>query len=96
MNIYKHKPSGPEQIVGKVIVLNSVAVDSDWRFDNLLGSHLQSLSELYHFSWWHLTLVIDLIGQLSRDGIGRLSVKQLLAMKTRNVIGAVRSVFCTV
>ena len=29
MNIYKHKPSGPEQIVDKLIVLNSVAVDGD-------------------------------------------------------------------
>ena len=53
MSIYKHKPSGPEQIVRKVIVLNSVGVDGDWRFDNLCGSHLQSLSELYHVSWWH-------------------------------------------
>ena len=25
---------------------------SDWRFDNLCGSHLQSQSELYHVSWW--------------------------------------------
>ena len=29
MNIYKGKSSGPEQIVGKLIVLNSVAVDGD-------------------------------------------------------------------
>ena len=30
-------------------VLNgTVVVDSDWRFDNLYGSHLQSESELYH------------------------------------------------
>ena len=53
MNIYKQKTSGAEQIVGKLIVRNIVAVDSDWRFDNLCGSHLQSLSELYHISWWH-------------------------------------------
>ena len=32
-------------------------------------------SELYHVSWCY-TLVIDLIGQLRRDVIGRLSVKQ--------------------
>ena len=29
MNIYKQKTSGAEQIVGKLIVRNSVAVDSD-------------------------------------------------------------------
>ena len=29
MSIYKHKPSGPEQIVRKVIVLDSVGVDGD-------------------------------------------------------------------
>ena len=58
------------------LVLNrTVVADSDWRFDNLCGSHLQSQSELYHISWWYYTLVIDLIGQLRRDVIGRLSVK---------------------
>ena len=35
---------------------------------------LQSQSELYHVSCWYYTLVIDLIGQLRRDVIGRLSV----------------------
>ena len=29
-------------------VLNRTVVDSDWRFVNLCGSHLQSQSELYH------------------------------------------------
>ena len=48
----------------KVVLNMSVVVDSDWRFDNLCGSHLQSQSELYHVSWWYYTLVIDLIGQL--------------------------------
>ena len=63
-------------IVRVSLVLNrTVVVDSDWRFDNLCGSHLQSQSELYHVSWWYYTLVIDLIGQLSRDFIGRPSVK---------------------
>jgi len=38
-----------------------VVVDSDWRFDHLCGSHLQSQSELYHVSWWYYTLVIGLI-----------------------------------
>ena len=47
---------------------NRTAVDNDWRFDKLCGSHLQSQSELHH-------LVIDLIGQLTRNIIGRLSVK---------------------
>ena len=63
-------------IVRVNVVLNrAVVVDNDWRFDNLCGSHLQSQSELYHVSWWY-TLVIDLIGQLRPDVIGRLSVKQ--------------------
>ena len=58
------------------VVLNrTVVVDSDWRFNNLCGSHLQSQSELYHVSRWYYTLVIDLIGQLLHDVIGSLSVK---------------------
>ena len=62
-------------IVPVNVVLNrTVVVDSDWRFDNLCSSHLQSQSELYHASWWYYTLVIDLIGQLRRDVIGRLSI----------------------
>ena len=28
------------------VVLNSTVADSDWRFDNLCGSHLQSQSEV--------------------------------------------------
>ena len=49
-------------------VLNrTVVVDSDRRFDNLCGCHLQSQSGLYHLSKWYYTLVIDLIGQLRRD-----------------------------
>ena len=48
-------------IVRVNVVLNrTVVVDSDWRFDNLCGSHLQSQSELYHAphiylltnNWW--------------------------------------------
>ena len=58
-------------IVWVNVVLNrTVVVDSDWRFDNLCGSHLQNQSELYHVSWWYYTLVIELIGQLRRDVIG--------------------------
>ena len=57
------------------IVLNrTVVVDSDWSFDNLYSSHLQSQNELYHVSWWYFTLVIDLIGPLHCGVIGRLSV----------------------
>ena len=71
-----HFKSRLSLIVRVNVVLNrTVVVDSDWRFDNLCGSHLQSQSELYHVSWWYYTLVIDLIGQLRRDVIGRLSVK---------------------
>ena len=57
------------------VVLNRTNVDNDWHFDSLCGCHLQSQSELYLVSWWYLTLVIDLIGPLSRDVIGRLSLK---------------------
>ena len=67
-------------IVRVNVVLNrTVVVGSDCCFDNLCGSHLQSQR-------WYYTLVIDLIGQLCRDVIGRLLVKavMLLAMKTHN------------
>ena len=38
-------------IVWVNVVLNrTVVVDSDWSFDNLSGSHLQSQSDLYHAS----------------------------------------------
>ena len=53
-------------IVRVNVVLNrTVVFDSDWRFDNLCGSHLQSQSELYHVSWWYYTgiILIDLIGE---------------------------------
>ena len=71
-----HFKSRLSLIVRVNVVLNrSVVVDSDWRFDNLCGSHLQSQNELYHVSWWYYTLVIDLIGQIRRDVIGRLWVK---------------------
>ena len=53
----------------------AVVVDSDWRFDNLYDSYLQSQSELYYVSWWYYTLIIDLIGKLRCDVIGFLSVK---------------------
>ena len=32
------------------LVLNTTVVDSDRRFNNLCGSHLQSQNELYHAS----------------------------------------------
>ena len=60
-----HFKSRLSLIVRVNVVLNrTVVVDSDWRFDNLCGSHLQNQSELYHVSWWYYTLAIDLIGQL--------------------------------
>ena len=59
-----------------VLILNRTVVDSDWLFDNLCGSHLQSQSELYLVSWWYLTLVIDLIGQLSCIVVGCTCVKE--------------------
>ena len=66
-----HFKSRLSLIVRVNIVLNRpVVVDSDWRFDKLCGSHLQSQIELYHVSWWCYTLAIDLIGQLRRDVIG--------------------------
>ena len=50
-----HFKSRLSLIVRLNVVLNrTVVVDSDWRFDNLCGSHLQSQSELYHVSWWSL------------------------------------------
>ena len=71
-----HFKSRLSLIVWLNVVLNRTdVVDSDWRFDNLCGSHLQSQSELYKVSWWYYTLAIDLIGQLRGDVIGRLSVK---------------------
>ena len=48
------------------IVLNrteSIVVDSDWRFDNLCGSHLQSQSGLYHVSYSILLIVPSLPNQ---------------------------------
>ena len=60
-----------------VVLKSTIVVDSDWHFDNLCGSHLQSQSELYHISWCYYTLVIDPIGQFSCDVIGRLSVNWL-------------------
>ena len=75
-------------IVRVNVVLNrTVVVDSDWRFDNLCGSHLQSQSELYHISWWCsiILLVIDLIGQLrnynSKRQIRHESAKNIFQCK---------------
>ena len=47
-------------IVRVNVVLNrTVVVDSDWRFDNLCGNHLQSQSELCHVSWWYYNYYIN-------------------------------------
>ena len=71
-----HFKSRLSLIVRVNVVLNrTVVVDSDWRFHNLCGCHLQSQSEFYHVdSWWYYTLVIDLIGQLRRDVINNQSI----------------------
>ena len=82
-----HFKSRLSLIVRVNVVLNrTVVLDSDWRFHNLCGSHLRSQSELYHVSGWYYTLVIDLIGQLRRDVIGRLSVKPWCCWLRRLVI----------
>ena len=82
-------------IVSVIVVLKRTNVDSDWHSDTLCGSHLQSQRELYQVSRWHETLAIDLIGQLSRDVIGRLSVKPSCYWLWRllNVIGVFQTVF---
>ena len=58
-------------IVRVNVVLNrTVVVDSDWRFDNLCSSHLQSQSELYHVSWWYVVSLFT-----SRISVGRLTLR---------------------
>ena len=50
------------------VVLNRTVVDNDWCFDNLGGSRLQILGELYHdqLMVFKLTLINehDMIGQI--------------------------------
>ena len=74
---YHYFKSRLSLIIQVNVVLNRiVVVDSDWRFDNLCSSQLQSPSELYHFSWWYYTLLVDYVAmllvecQLSRNVIG--------------------------
>ena len=43
-----HFISRLRMIVRVNVVLNRTVVGSDWSFDNLCSSHLQSQSELYH------------------------------------------------
>jgi len=64
-------------IVRVIVVLNKTVADSDSDSGcrRLCVSDLRSQRELYHVSEWYLALVTDLIGQLSRDVIGRLTVK---------------------
>ena len=59
--------------------MNRTVVDSDWRFDNLCSSHLQSQRELYHVK--------------SRCYWSSVSQAEILPMKNLNVIGAFRSLF---
>ena len=56
-------------IVRVSVVLNrTVFVDSDWHFDNVCGSHLQSQSELYHISdgiiLWLLVWLVNYVVML--------------------------------
>ena len=95
--LFQHFKSRLSLIVRVNVVLNrTVVVDNYRHFNNLCGSHLQSQSELYHVSWWYYTLVIDLIGQLRRDVIGRLSVKPWCYRLWRLVISnwCVSIVYC--
>ena len=63
-------------IVRVNVATSRTVVDSDWPFVNLCGSHLPSkVSCITSVDGILKTLVIDLIGQLSRDVIGRRSVK---------------------
>ena len=68
-------------IVWVNVVLHRTVVDSDLRFDNLWGSHLQSQSEFYHVGWygnklWLLAWLVYYVAmllvvyQLSLDVIG--------------------------
>ena len=46
-----------------IVVQNRTVIDSDPHFNNLCGSHFQSLTELHDVSLWYKTLVMtDLIG----------------------------------
>ena len=52
------------------VVLNrteSIVVDSDWRFNNLCGSHLQSQRGLYHVSYGILFTVPSLPNHCAFD-----------------------------
>ena len=63
-------------IVLVTVVLNrTVVVDSDRRFDKPCGSHFQCQMRCITSVDGIKTLVIDLIGQSSRDVIGRLTIK---------------------
>ena len=79
-------------IVRVNVVLNrTVVVDSDWRFNNLCSSHLQSQSEfsvsrqlmVLNFGYWPNW-------QWSRDVIGRLSVKPCCYWLRRLVMSSMR------
>ena len=75
-----HFKSRLSLIVRVNVVLNrTVVVGSDWRFDRTTCAVVifkVKVSCIYDYvSWWYYTLFIDLIGQIRRDVIGRLSVK---------------------
>ena len=65
-------------IVRVNVVLNgTVAVDSDWRFDNLCDNHL----EIEMSCIKSVDGIIDLIGQLSRDVVGRQLSRDVIGLE---------------
>ena len=66
--IWKTKSiSSPSGVIIRmsVVLKRSVAVDIDWRFENMSGGHcISSVAGIYASGDW------DLIGQLYRDVIG--------------------------
>ena len=71
-------------MVWVITVPNTIVADSDWHFDNLCSSHLQSQSELYHYQlmvlnsgYWpnkllvnEVTMLLVISQLLSHDVIG--------------------------
>ena len=76
-----------------IVAQNRTVIDSDPHFNNLCGSHFQSLTELHHVNLWYKTLVMtDLIGH---DGDVYWSPVSR-PCRLFNVIGTFRSFFCQI
>ena len=74
-----------------VVLRRTVWDDIDWRFDNLSGSHLQSQVICVTSVDTIRTPVVNVIGQLIRDVIGRLSVEP-----RSNWLGRLNSDWCVI